>query len=49
MYYPSNGRDYSSLSIGVSDFENTYGGRKWYLNKFLTCMFDRSYLNQFCT
>ena len=34
MYYTSNERDYSSLSIDVSYFENTYGGRKWYLKRY---------------
>ena len=31
MYYTSNDRDYSALSIDVSNFENIDGGRKWYL------------------
>ena len=33
MYYPSNERDFSSLSIDVSNFENTFGGRNWYLKR----------------
>ena len=36
MYYTSNERDYSALSIDITNFENTYGGRKWYLK---TCFF----------
>ena len=31
MYYTSNERDYSTLSIDEFNFENTYGGRKLYL------------------
>ena len=31
MFYTSNERDYSSLSIDASNFENANGGRKWYL------------------
>ena len=34
MYYTSNERDYSSLSIDITNFENTYGGRKWYLKTY---------------
>ena len=34
MYYTSNERDYSSLSIDLSNFENTYGGGKWYLKRY---------------
>ena len=34
MYYTSNERDYFSLSIDVSNFENKYGGRKWYLKRY---------------
>ena len=40
MYYTSNERDYFSLSIDVSNFENKYGGRKWYLKRsFLLLLF----------
>ena len=33
MYCTSNERDYYALSIDVSNFENIYGGRKWYLKR----------------
>ena len=33
MYYTSNERVYFSLSIDASNFENKYGGRKWYLKR----------------
>ena len=50
MYYTSNERDYSALSIDVSNFENIYGGRKRHLKRcFFTFIFDCPYLNQFCT
>ena len=40
MHYTSNERDYSSLSIDVSNFENIYGGSKWYLKrKFVLLLF----------
>ena len=40
MYYTSNERVYFSLSIDVSNFENKYGGRKWYLKRsFLLLLF----------
>ena len=51
MYHTSNERDYFSLSIDVSNIENEYGSRKWYLKRtfFFTFIFDRPYLNQYCT
>ena len=33
MYCTSNERDYYALSIDVSNFENIYGGKKWYLKR----------------
>ena len=40
MYYTSNERVYCSLSIDVYNFENKYGGTKWYLKRsFLLLLF----------
>ena len=33
MHYTSNERACFSLSIDGSNFENEYGGRKWYLKR----------------
>ena len=33
MHYTSNERACFSLFIDVSNFENEYGGRKWYLKR----------------
>ena len=41
MYYTSHETEYSSLSFDVSYFENTYGGRKWYLKR---CFFKLLFL-----
>ena len=34
MYCTSNERDYSSLFIDVCNFENTNGGKEWYLKRY---------------
>ena len=46
MYYTSNERDYSSLSIGGYNFENTYVGRKWYLKRYLPNIYVEGTMSQ---
>ena len=46
MYYTSNERDYYALSIDVSNFENIYGGWKWYLKRNFFYFYFWSFISQ---